>query len=190
LDSFAGSGTTAHAVLDLNAADEGNRQFIAIEMDDDICNSVTRERINKAIVGYKPRKGKAVPGIGGGFRFCRLSTPLFDSDGGFAKDVKFNDLAHHIWFCETGEPLPKGKNRRSSPLLGTHGDIAVYLLFNGVLGDKSASGGNVLTNAILEGLPTHKGQRIIYGEGCRLPNSRLNREGIVFKQIPYEVQGV
>ncbi len=54
LDSFAGSGTTAHAVLAQNKADGGTRRFITIEMDENICRDVTAQRIRKAIEGYTP----------------------------------------------------------------------------------------------------------------------------------------
>ena len=78
-----------------------------------------------------------------------------------------------------------------TPLLGVHFGNAVYLLFNGVLGDKRPNGGNVLTGDVLRKLPKHPGQvgnRVIYGEGCRLGAARLKREGIVFKQIPYQIK--
>jgi hypothetical protein len=64
----------------------------------------------------------------------------------------------------------------------------VYLLFNGIMGDKSVGGGNVLTNEILRRLPAHEGTKVVYGEGCRLGAARLKREGIVFRQIPYEIK--
>jgi hypothetical protein len=59
------------------------------------------------------------------------------------------------------------------------------------MGDKSPSGGNVLTNEILKRLPepvTKDGNKVVYGEGCRLGAARLKREGIVFKQVPYEIK--
>ena len=52
LDSFAGSGTTGHAVLDLNKEDGGNRKFILIEMED-YAKEVTAERVKKVIEGYR-----------------------------------------------------------------------------------------------------------------------------------------
>jgi hypothetical protein len=73
--------------------------------------------------------------------------------------------------------------------LGVHNGTAIYLLFNGVLGDRTVNGGNVLTTNVLASLPKHKGPKVVYGEASRLGNERLKREGIVFKQIPYEVKG-
>ena len=63
-----------------------------------------------------------------------------------------------------------------------------YLLYNGILKDKSPQGGNVLTATVLGHLPKHTGPAIIYGTGCRLGPSRLKRDGITFRQIPYQVR--
>lgn len=66
LDSFAGSGTTAHAVLQLNLEDNMNRNFILIEMED-YAKEVTAERIKRVI----QKQGYEV-----GFEFCELDKPL------------------------------------------------------------------------------------------------------------------
>jgi len=96
-------------------------------------------------------------------------------------------LAAHVYFTETGSPIPQPASG-TNPLLGIHENVAVYLLFNGVLGDKRPNGGNVLTNGVLKGLPAHGGPMVIYGEGSRLSVERLRREGIVFKQVPYGIK--
>lgn len=190
LDSFAGSGTTAHAVLDLNKEDSGNRKFILVELEENICKEVTAERVKRVINGYEVEKQKGgtekVEGLGGGFRYCKLTEPLFDEVGNVNKEVKFEDLARHIFFSETGQPLPERISK--SPLIGTHEDKAYYLLYNGIMGDKTINGGNMLTGKLLKELPDHSGQKIIFGEGTRLSLSRLRKEGIIFKQIPYEVK--
>lgn len=182
LDSFAGSGTTGHAVLALNKADGGNRRFILVEMESKIARAVTTERVKRVIEGYGDNEG-----LGGSFRYCHLAEPLFDETGQIRPEVKFADLATHIWFTETGEPIPS-KPTGKSPFLGVHKETAYYLLFNGVLGDKSVNGGNVLTSRILERLKAHDGPRVVYGEGCRLSKARLHRERVVFRQVPYEVK--
>ncbi len=192
MDSFAGTGTTAHAVLDLNAEDGGSRRFLAVEMEEAICSDITRERLARAINGYTAtngKKNKDVPGLGGGFRYCKLSHPIFDAEGQIHEEVRFADLAAHVFFTETGEPIPKRPSgKQPSPLLGVCNGTAVYLLFNGVLGDKRPDGGNVLTSKILADLPGHEGPKVIYGEGCRLGAARLKRAGITFKQVPYQIK--
>lgn len=182
LDSFAGSGTTGHAVLKQNVDDEGERKFILIEMDKDISKSITSERLQRVINGYGD-----IEGLGGGFRYCELGATLFDPNRQIREEVKYNDLAQHVYFVETGQPLPQNA-KKHFPLLGVSNGTAVYLLYNGILKDKSVNGGNVLTYDVLEGLPEHEGQQVIYGNGSRISKARLNDLGIVFKQIPYEIR--
>lgn len=196
LDSFAGSGTTGHAILDLNKQDGGNRKFILVEMESEICTDVTAERLKRVINGYeKDQNGKTekIEGLGGGFRYCTLGNPLFDEFGDVAEAVTYPDLAAHIFFSETGTPIPH-KAREGDPFLGTYQGRAVYLLFSPAdLGNPRESGGNVLTPDTLGALPAppedSKGVRVIYGEGCMVSGERLKTENIVFKQIPYQVEG-
>jgi site-specific DNA-methyltransferase (adenine-specific)/adenine-specific DNA-methyltransferase len=192
MDSFAGTGTTGHAVLEQNAEDEQARRFILIEMEQEICQKITSERLRRIVLGYQYEssggKKKQVEGLGGGFRYCVLGEPLFDETGQIRSDVRFADLARHVFFTETGEPLPKTTNGKKSPLVGVCNGTAYYLLFNGIMGDKRPNGGNVLTSKLLTDLPPHDGPRIVYGEGCRLSAARLKRERIVFKQIPYGIK--
>jgi len=190
LDSFAGSGTTGHAVLAQNKADGGNRRFITVEMDETICRDVTAQRIRKAIEGYNE-----TPGLGSGFRYCTLGAALFDDAGNIAGEVKFSALAAHVFFTETGVPIPK-RAKADCPLLGVHHGKAIYLLFNGVLGDKRPAGGNVLTHAVAQDLPSHPaagenshgGLRVVYGEACRLGPKSLEQYGITFRQVPFELK--
>ena len=58
LDSFAGSGTTAQAVLNLNKRDGGSRKFILVEMID-YAESVTATRVKRVIDGYKANKKRS-----------------------------------------------------------------------------------------------------------------------------------
>lgn len=187
LDSYAGSGTTGHAVMAQNAADSGNRRFILIEMEPIIARGITAERVRRVSEGYTNAKDEQVEGLGGGFRFCELGEPLFDEEGKIRETVSFADLARHVWFTETGEPLPQ-ENPTDSPLLGDHRGTAIYLIYNGILGDKSAGGGNVLTRAVLAQLPPFDGPKVIYCAGCLLGHDRLQAERIIVRQTPYEVR--
>ncbi len=191
LDSFAGSGTTGHAVLKQNAEDGGNRRFILVEMDENIAHYVTAERVKRVAEGYTNAKGQAMPGLGGGFQFCRLSTdPLFDADGQIRGDVSFNQLAEFIWFAETGTGLTPDSSASGetgqglSPLLGIHEGRAIFLLYNGILKDQSVAGGNVLTGPVFDLLPKFSGPKVIYAAANRL-GTRAARESITFKQTPY-----
>jgi hypothetical protein len=116
-----------------------------------------------------------------------LGRPLFDETGHIAEWVSISDLAAHVFFTETGMPI-SGPATGETPLLGIHAGSAVYLLFNGVLGDKRPEGGNMLSRAVLSSLPAHSGPKVIYGEGCLLSAQRLGREGVVFKQVPYGIK--
>jgi adenine-specific DNA-methyltransferase len=180
MDAFAGSGTTGQAVLATNAQDNGKRRFILVEMDPVISHDITRERLARVIDGYGGTDGKPVAGLGGGFRYCRLGQPLFDERGRISREVTFGALAHHVYFTETGEPLP-GPVEGHGPLLGVAGEVAYYLLFNG--GRR-----NVLDAAALATMPPHKGPRVVYADGCRLSRSELDRLGVTFKQIPYQIR--
>jgi len=106
LDSFAGSGTTGLAVLDPNRADGGSRRFLLVEMDGPIAGGITSQRLQRAIDGYQNKKGKTVPRLGSGFRFCELGETLFEADGSNRRAVRFADLAAHVFFAEMREPLP------------------------------------------------------------------------------------
>jgi adenine-specific DNA-methyltransferase len=191
LDSFAGSGTTGHAVLALNKEDGGNRRFVLVEMDKNICRNITAQRLSRVVNGYTAEKqgGKQeqIPALGGGFRFCELGETLFAADGTIREAVTFDDLARHVFFVTTGEPLPENK-KAHTPLIGAAKGVGVYLLYNGILRDKSPQDGNVLTNALLSSLPPHDGAKIIYGTSCRVSAERLRRDGATFRQIPYELR--
>jgi len=187
LDSFAGTGTTGHAVLSLNSEDGFNRHFVLIEIDEDICQNVTTERLKRVSLGYEREDGKKVEKLGGSFRYARIGAACFDEYGRINKEVSFFELARHVFFTETGEPLP-GKKRFNSSRIGIHKETAIYLLYNGILKDKSVNGGNVLTQKVLSALPRYEGMKVIYGTACRLSPARLKREKIIFKQIPYEIR--
>ena len=189
LDSFAGSGTTGHAVLKLNTAapDVDARRFILVEIEPSVARTITAERVRRVAQGYTNAKGESVEGLGGGFRFCELGEPLFDENGKIRASVSFADLARHVYFSETGEPQPR-ESVTISPFLGACRGVGIYLLYNGILRDKRANGGNVLTRAVLAQLPPFDGQKVIYCAGCLLGHDRLQAERIIVRQIPYEVK--
>ena len=203
LDSFLGSGTTAAV------AHKMERRYIGIEMGDQALTHCV-PRLKRVISGEQSGISK-VEGwqAGGGFRFYRLGPPVFDSSGCIRSDIKFSMLAAHIWFGETGQPWErlhspgKVKTRRGakSPVLGIQGGCGVVLLYNGVMGKEKAPVGNVLTRATLTNVRAeiavmHPGlvdqhpnySLTVYGERSLLPPTSLERERIIFKQIPYDIK--
>ncbi|SED35302.1 site-specific DNA-methyltransferase (adenine-specific)/adenine-specific DNA-methyltransferase [Burkholderia sp. WP9] len=195
LDSFAGSGTTGHAVLKKNAEDGGKRRFILVELSEKIAQTVTAPRLKAICEGYRTSKGVDVPGLGGGFQFCHLSDrALFATDGAIRSDVTFDELAEFVWFVETGTGVGMTSQRPGqarSPLLGVFDGRAVFLFYNGILKDRSDAGGNVLnarTLAIMdEILPHFGGARVVYGARSRFDKSKLSQLNLTFNQLPYEL---
>ena len=180
LDSFAGSGTTAHAVMNLNKNDNGKRKFILIEMLD-YAEKITAERLKK-VSQHTNKKNKV---INNGFRYYKLGKPLFEQNGKVFDGVTYTQLAKHVFFTETGQSLEK--DHCDTPMIGIHNDRAVYLLFNGILKDKRPHSGNVLTSKILGCLPSHEGPKVIYGTACRMSQIKLRENNITFKQVPYDI---
>ena len=180
LDSFLGSGTTAAV------AHKMGRRYIGIEMGEH-AETHCVPRLKKVVDGEQGGISEAVGWKGGGgFRFYRLGSQVFDEQGHIHPSIRFDHLAAHVWFAETRTPIHQ--KRKRSPLLGKHGETAYYLLYNGILGDKRPDGGNVLTRKVLAELPAHNGPKVIYGESSRLSAATLKQLGIIFKQTPYDVK--
>jgi len=176
-DSFLGSGTTAAV------AHKMGRRWIGVEMGD---HAVTHclPRLRAVVEGEQGGISQAVNWKGGGgFRFYRLGPAITDEAGHISKRIRFPVLAAHIWFSETHTPLVKVSE---SPLLGVFKGTALYLLYNGILGDKKS---NTLTSRVLRQLPRYGGPKVIYAECTSLDDERLRRENIIFKHIPYELKG-
>lgn len=182
VDSFLGSGTSAAV------AHKMGRRYIGIEMGDH-AHTHCVPRMKKVIAGEQGGVSAEMEWQGGGgFRFCVLGQPAFDSGGRINADVRFATLAGYIWHFETGAP---GSQAFDKPLLGIHNGTAYYLLYNGILGDRRPAGGNVLTHGVLQAVHEvfpHDGPKVIYGETSRLGASKLAAEGITFRQIPYDVK--
>ncbi|WP_233491893.1 DNA methyltransferase [Nioella nitratireducens] len=186
LDSFLGSGTTAAV------AHKMGRRWIGVELGDH-ARTHCALRMRKVIEGEQGGISKDVGWEGGGgFRFCTLGQPVFDEDGRIDPEIRFADLARHVWFSETRQPMGDAP---TGPLLGVHGERAVALLYNGILKDRSPGGGNVLTRAVLglirEDLatvaPGCAGDLVVYGAACRLSEATLKEQSILFRQTPYDI---
>jgi adenine-specific DNA-methyltransferase len=198
LDSFGGSGTTAHAVLKINQHLTNPLKFITIEIDKNTAESKTRTRIAKVIEGYTPLVGKKktpIAGLGGGFQYLQVSKePLFQENEAIRPDVSFDQLAQFVWFMETGTGLAESAmldRKEQSPYLGTYRGRSVFLLYNGILSGTSEVDGNVLNGNTLEYLaqvtPNFDDHKVIYGARTRIEKSKLIKLGITFHQLPYEL---
>ena len=140
LDSFLGSGTTSAV------AHKMGRRWIGIEMGEH-AETHCLPRLQKVIEGEQGGISEAVNWHGGGgFRFLRLGEPMFNADGSIHAAVRFATLGSFVWMQETG--LTKSGPWKV-PKLGEHEGRGIYLLFNGILGDKRPQSGNVLTNEVL-----------------------------------------
>lgn len=185
MDAFAGSGTTPAV------AQKMGRRWIAIERGEQATSHCV-PRLSRVVGGNDPIGVTELEGWqgGGGFRFYRLGPPVFTEDGQIQPDIRFPVLAAHIWFAETGNPWTEPQPL--TPFLGAHDGKGYALLYNGILGDKSVSGGNVLTRKTLATIRAAQGALTgpvtVYGERTALSEATLKAEQIEFKQTPYDVK--
>jgi adenine-specific DNA-methyltransferase len=170
LDSFAGSGTTGQAVLELNNEDKIDRKFILVELEDKIAKDITAERVKRAIRKYDYKDG---------FEFCELDKPLFNEDGKIDESCSFEQLANYIYFTETQTNIDPKKMKGN--FIGDYGGNKYYLIY-------TARGKNVFNKAFLKKIGKNEGKTIIYADKCLVDEDLLDAENVVFKQIPYEVK--
>lgn len=128
LDSFAGSGTTAHAVLAANAEDNGNRKFILVEMED-YADEVTAERVRRVINGYE-NDGKTTDGLGGAFTYCTLGDPI-DLDRILTGDdlPDFDALGAILFHMATNQTLDTTNIRADDCYLGATDSEHVWMIY-------------------------------------------------------------
>ena len=176
LDSFAGSGTTAHAVLNMNKADGGHRKFILVEMMD-YADSITAERVKRVIRGYGEGKN-AVEGIGGNFSFYDLGEPLLVGDC-LNEAVAPEKIREYIWFMETKQPYapPSGGNPY---YLGKHNSTGYYFYYE-------PQRVTVLDYAFLSTITEKADGTVIYADRCSISEDKLAKMGVTFKKIPRDI---
>ena len=176
LDSFAGSGTTAHAVLNMNRADGGHRKFILVEMGD-YADNITAERVRRVINGYGEGKS-AVSGTGGSFSYYELGAPLF-VDGFLNPEVPIADIRTYVYYSETHENIPVPKE--DDPyLLGVQDDAAYYFCYE-------KDGATTLNDTLLGKLKTKAERYVIYADTCALSDEELKHWNITYKKIPRDI---
>lgn len=177
LDSFAGSGTTGQAVLELNKQDGGNRRFILVELEDKIAENITAPRVKKVIEGYT---GALYPeGTGQGVEYLGLNGELFDQNGFINKSAVYEDLASYIFYSETKTYI--GMATIKTPFIGRVAKTSYYLIFD-------EKGKNVLDDSFYNEIKKTEGTKVIFADKCLIDDEELAKHNIIFKQIPYELR--
>lgn len=176
LDCFAGSGTTGHAVLDLNNEDGGNRKFIEIEMMD-YAEEITAERTRIAIKGFKDNDP-----LKGDFSFYTLGERIFDDNNNLNSEVPIDELRKYIYYTETKKELEIIEDR-SEFFLGTNNNTDYYFYY---LKDEATE----LNYEFLSRLNYKNESIVIYADSCILSQEELSRYNIVFKKIPRDITRV
>ena len=177
LDSFAGSGTTAHAVLNLNKQDGGSRKFILIEMED-YAETITAERVKRVINGYSDKEG-----TGGSFNYYELGQPLFIGENSeyINESVGIEKIRQYIWYSETRTAYTSAdKKNKNAFYLGKKDETAYYFIYKK----------DELTTLDYETLATIEvkaGQYVLYADNCLLPREFMLKNNIVFKKIPRDI---
>ena len=176
LDSFAGSGTTGHAVLNMNKQDGGHRKFILVEMMD-YANSITAERVKRVIHGYG-EGNKAVEGTGGGFSYYELGESLL-IDGLLNPAVSEDKIRAYVYYTETREVIPARKEDEKH-LLGVHNDFAYYFYYEQ---DRVTT----LNRSFLRTIKTQAQGYLVYADVNTLSAEEMEKYRITFKKIPRDI---
>ncbi len=179
LDSFAGSGTTANAVLKLNNEDVGKRKFIVIQLDEpdengnliNIAEEITSKRIQNNILNQK---------LEGSFDFYELGQPLFLEDGNLNELVGVEKIRQYVYYTETKTPLTPTKHKDNKHFLGKHTDTAYYFHYEQ---DQVTT----LDHAFLASMKTKAEQYVIYADNCLLTKDFMAKHSIIFKKIPRDI---
>ena len=180
LDSFAGSGTTAHAVLNLNKQDGGNRKFILVEMED-YAETITAERVRRVIKGYGPSTGSGTftEGTGGSFSYYELGSELL-KDGFINENVPEQTIREYLFYTETNQPLPTQNNGHPAHL-GNFEGVAYYFVYSK---DKTTT----LDSKFLASISEKSDRYVIYADNCVMPQKFLFDHDITFKKIPRDIR--
>jgi adenine-specific DNA-methyltransferase len=177
LDSFTGSGTTAHAVLNLNRHDNCNRKFILIEMED-YAETITAERVKRVIKGYNDKEG-----TGDSFDYYELGKPLFVGENNeyLNEEVDTEKIREYVWYSETRIAFePADKIQDSEYFLGKKEGTAYYFIYQ-------KDNLTTLDFDTLSSIKTKAGQYVIYADNCLLPKDFMLKKNIVFKKIPRDI---
>ncbi len=187
LDSFSGSGTTAHAVLDLNKEDGGSRKFILVEMED-YANKITAERIRRVINGVKSSKGENLKnGLGGTFSYFELGNPIEMESILQGKNMpSYEELSRYVFYTSTGEEFDSGKIDESKNYIGSTKVYDVYLFYKP---DIEYLKNTALTLEKAESISKGKSnkKKLVFAPTKYLDEHSLRDLKIEFCQLPFEI---
>ncbi len=192
LDSFAGSGTTAHAVLALNKEDGGKRRFILVECED-YADGITAERVRRVMGGVPEARDAALrEGLGGSFTYCTLGNPI-DVEGMLTGESlpEYSELAAFLLHTATGIATGNALERRNGEGL-FYSDTAVdyYLLYEPSIEYLSGNDGMLyegLAKRISAASRANGKRAVVFGPGKYIGQRELTSLGITFCQLPYEM---
>jgi adenine-specific DNA-methyltransferase len=186
LDAFAGSGTTAQAVLELNREDGGARRFLMIESED-YADTLTAERVRRVMKGITKAKDEALrKGLGGSFSFIELGHPMkLEAMLKAEKLPSYEDLAGYIFYTATGEDFDARQVHRKTGFIGESDKYDVYLLYEPSL---EYLKNTALTLDIARNLPKGSGKRrLVFAPTKYLDSIHLDEHRIEFCQLPFEI---
>ncbi len=186
LDSFAGSGTTAHAVLALNKEDGGNRKFILVECED-YADTITAERVRRVIKGVKGAKDENLKnGLGGSFSYFELGKPIEMESILSGKNLpSYKELARYVFYTATGEEFNEKAVKEARHFIGESKDYEVYLFYKP---DLAYLKNTALTLDRAKALGAYRGKkRLVFAPTKYLDQEHLDEHRIVFAQLPFEI---
>ncbi len=196
LDSFAGSGTTAHAVLALNKEDGGNRKFILVECENKIADKITAERVRRVIKGVPKAKDEVLKnGLGGGFTYCTLGDEMSIEKMLTGKNLPdYETLARHVAYTATGQSPDKlRKARGKDGFFYETKDRLFYLIYEPTLAFlRSADSALNSTRAqrIAKQAKAKKKTAVVFATHKFMGQKELSGMNIVFCGLPYGISSV
>ena len=187
LDSFAGSGTTAHAVLELNKEDGGNRKFILIEQED-YANTITAERVRRVINGVETAKNETLKnGLGGTFSYFKLGDAIeMESILRGETLPSFVEFARYIFYTATGEEFNEQAINENTGFIGSSKNHDVYMFYKP---DIEWLKQNALTLNRVNEMPhkTANKMRLVFAPAKYVDDETCRVNRIDFCQLPYEI---
>ena len=195
LDSFAGSGTTAHAVLDLNKEDGGNRKFILVECED-YADKITAERVRCVIKGVpKAKDEKLKKGLGGSFTYCTLGKEINTENLLMGKNLPdYKQLAEYVFYTATGESLNKIAKANPSWFIGETKNYKLHLVYKpdlDFLRSKESALHEDLAETIKKFNESSNKISLVFAPAKYITQKELLKDyNIQFCQLPYDIHRI